>query len=93
MSVIAADDDAIRRWATARHLPDAHLVRWLALAQADRATLVHMADNLGARMGSFDRLQKSLSAGEEWSAFDKGLGAGAFFPVQSAPLAAERRAA
>ena len=57
------------------------------------ATLVHMADNLGARMGSFDRLQKSLAAGEEWSAFDKGLGAGAFFPMPSAPLSAQRRAA
>jgi 3'-5' exoribonuclease len=57
------------------------------------ATLVHMADNLGARMGSFDRLQKSLPAGEEWSAFDKGLGAGAFFPMPAAPLEAQRRAA
>ena len=57
------------------------------------ATLVHMADNLGARMGSFDRLEKSLPAGEEWSVFDKGLGAGAFFPVSSAPLPAQRRAA
>jgi 3'-5' exoribonuclease len=57
------------------------------------ATLVHMADNFGARMGSFDRLQKSLPAGEEWSAFDKGLGAGAFFPMPSAPLDAQRRAA
>jgi 3'-5' exoribonuclease len=57
------------------------------------ATLVHMADNFGARMGSFDRLQKSLPAGQEWSAFDKGLGAGAFFPLPSAPLPAQRRAA
>ena len=57
------------------------------------ATLVHMADNLGARLGSFDRLQKSLAAGEEWSGFDKGLGAGAFFPMPTAPLAAQRQAA
>ena len=56
-------------------------------------TLVHMADNIGARMGSFDRLQKSLAAGEEWSAFDKGLGAGAFFPIPSVPQQAQRRAA
>jgi 3'-5' exoribonuclease len=56
------------------------------------ATLVHMADNLGARMGSFDRLQKSLAAGQEWSAFDKGVGAGAFFPI-SAPQTPQRRAA
>ncbi len=52
------------------------------------ATLVHMVDNLGARLGSFDRLQKALAAGEEWSGFDKGIGAGAFFPVPTAPLAA-----
>jgi 3'-5' exoribonuclease len=57
------------------------------------ATLVHMVDNLGARMGSFDRLQKSLAAGQEWSAFDKGVGAGAFFPISAAPLQAQRRAA
>jgi 3'-5' exoribonuclease len=57
------------------------------------ATLVHMADNFGARMGSFDRLEKSLPAGQEWSAFDKGLGAGAFFPLPSVPLPAQRRAA
>ncbi len=57
------------------------------------ATLVHMADNIGARLGSFDRLQKSLAAGEEWSGFDKGLGAGAFFPIPPAPLPAQQRAA
>ncbi len=43
------------------------------------ATLVHMIDNLGGRLGSFDRLEKQLPAGELWSAFDKGIGAGAFF--------------
>lgn len=51
MSQIATDDDAIRRWATARHLPDAHLVRWLALAQADRAAIVGMAESLRLRTG------------------------------------------
>ncbi len=49
------------------------------------ATLVHMIDNLGGRLGSFDRLERELPAGERWSAFDKGIGAGAYF--------AERRAA
>ena len=45
------------------------------------ATLVHMIDNLGGRLGSFDRLQKELPAGAEWSAFDKALGGGAWFPA------------
>jgi 3'-5' exoribonuclease len=43
------------------------------------ATLVHMIDNLGGRLGSFDRLEKSLAAGEQWSPYDKGIGGGAFF--------------
>jgi 3'-5' exoribonuclease len=54
------------------------------------ATLVHMIDNLGGRLGSFDRLEKELRAGEQWSAWDKALGGGAYF----APRAdAEREAA
>ncbi len=43
------------------------------------ATLVHMIDNLGGRLGSFDRLEKELPAGEQWSAYDKGIGGGAYF--------------
>jgi 3'-5' exoribonuclease len=43
------------------------------------ATLVHMIDNLGGRLGSFDRLEKQLAAGEQWSAYDKGIGGGAYF--------------
>jgi 3'-5' exoribonuclease len=43
------------------------------------ATLVHMIDNLGGRLGSFDRLEKELPAGEQWSGYDKALGAGAYF--------------
>ena len=43
------------------------------------ATLVHMIDNLGGRLGSFDRLEKALPSGEQWSAFDKGIGGGAYF--------------
>ncbi len=43
------------------------------------ATLVHMIDNLGGRLGSFDRLEKELPAGEQWSAYDKALGGGAYF--------------
>jgi 3'-5' exoribonuclease len=43
------------------------------------ATLVHMIDNLGGRLGSFDRLERRLPSGEQWSAYDKALGAGAYF--------------
>ena len=43
------------------------------------ATLVHFLDNLGGRLGSFDRLEKELPAGAVWSAFDRVLGAGAYF--------------
>jgi 3'-5' exoribonuclease len=43
------------------------------------ATLVHMIDNLGGRLGSFDRIEKELPAGEEWSGFDRALGGGAYF--------------
>jgi 3'-5' exoribonuclease len=43
------------------------------------ATLVHMIDNLGGRLGSFDRLEKELAPGRRWSGFDRALGAGAFF--------------
>jgi 3'-5' exoribonuclease len=43
------------------------------------ATLVHMIDNLGGRLGSFDRLERELPAGQQWSAYDKALGGGAYF--------------
>jgi 3'-5' exoribonuclease len=43
------------------------------------ATLVHMIDNLGGRLGSFDRLQKSLAPGRRWSSFDRALDTSAFF--------------
>jgi len=48
------------------------------------ATLVHMMDNLGGRLGSFDRLEKELPAGAVWSAWDKALGGGAYFPSRQA---------
>jgi 3'-5' exoribonuclease len=53
------------------------------------ATLVHMIDNLGGRLGSFDRLEKSLADGERWSAFDRALAGAAYF----APRADAREAA
>ncbi len=43
------------------------------------ATLVHMMDNLGGRLGSFDRIERSLADGEAWSGFDRGIGGGAYF--------------
>ena len=43
------------------------------------ATLVHMIDNLGGRLGSFDRLEKELRAGSAGRQFDRALGGGAFF--------------
>jgi 3'-5' exoribonuclease len=45
------------------------------------ATLVHMIDNLGGRLGSFDRLERELAPGRRWSPFDRALGAGAYFPA------------
>jgi 3'-5' exoribonuclease len=53
------------------------------------ATLVHMIDNLGGRLGSFDRLEKELTPGRRWSQFDKALGAGAFFAARIAGVSAE----
>jgi 3'-5' exoribonuclease len=43
------------------------------------ATLVHMIDNLGGRLGSFDRLEKELADGATWSGYDRALGGGAWF--------------
>ncbi|HEX3909266.1 MAG TPA: HD domain-containing protein [Solirubrobacteraceae bacterium] len=43
------------------------------------ATLVHMIDNLGGRLGSFDRIEKELAPGASWSSFDRAIGGSAFF--------------
>jgi 3'-5' exoribonuclease len=48
------------------------------------ATLVHMIDNLGGRLGSFDRLEKELAPGRRWSGFDRAIGGGAFFAHRGA---------
>ena len=48
------------------------------------ATLVHFVDNLDGRLGSFDRLEKSLSDGERWSGFDRALSGSAFFASRAA---------
>jgi 3'-5' exoribonuclease len=52
------------------------------------ATLVHMIDNLGGKLGSFDRIEKELPVGAVWSAFDKALGGGAYFAARGEPEAA-----
>ena len=53
------------------------------------ATLVHMIDNLGGRLGSFDRLEKELVPGAAWSPFDRAIGGGAYFgPGTTRALAA-----
>jgi 3'-5' exoribonuclease len=54
------------------------------------ATLVHMIDNLGGRLGSFDRLEKALPPGQSWTSFDRGIGSSAYF---GAPVEDERQAA
>jgi 3'-5' exoribonuclease len=46
------------------------------------ATLVHMVDNLGGRLGSFDRLEKELAPGKRWSSFDRAIDGAAFFPTR-----------
>jgi 3'-5' exoribonuclease len=48
------------------------------------ATLVHMIDNLGGRLGSFDRLEKELAEGATWSSFDRAIGGGAYFGDRAA---------
>jgi 3'-5' exoribonuclease len=48
------------------------------------ATLVHMIDNLGGRLGSFDRLEKALADGERWSGYDRALEGSAFFSREAA---------
>ncbi len=51
------------------------------------ATLVHFVDNLGGRLGSFDRVEKDLEPGARWSAFDRALGGSAFFGGSAPPAA------
>jgi 3'-5' exoribonuclease len=48
------------------------------------AVLVHMIDNLGGRLGSFDRLERELPAGDSWSSFDRALSGSAYFGQRAA---------
>jgi 3'-5' exoribonuclease len=57
------------------------------------ATLVHMIDNLGGRLGSFDRIEKALGDGESWSGFDRAISGSAYFGPRDAAAPGEVRAA
>jgi 3'-5' exoribonuclease len=48
------------------------------------ATLVHMIDNLGGRLGTFDRLEKQLPEGSTWSGYDRALDGSAWFASRAA---------
>jgi 3'-5' exoribonuclease len=48
------------------------------------AALVHAIDNLGGKLGSFDRLERELPDGEAWSSFDRALEGSAFFGSRAA---------
>jgi 3'-5' exoribonuclease len=48
------------------------------------ATLVHAIDNLGGKLGSFDRIERALPDGETWSRFDRGLDSAAYFRSRAA---------
>jgi 3'-5' exoribonuclease len=48
------------------------------------AVLVHMIDNLGGRLGSFDRLERELPDGASWSGFDRALSGSAYFGARAA---------
>jgi 3'-5' exoribonuclease len=57
------------------------------------ATLVHMVDNLGSKLGSFDRIERELDDGAQWSSYDRGLGAVAYFGAEGAEPQSARLAA
>ncbi|MDX6662067.1 MAG: 3-5 exoribonuclease [Solirubrobacterales bacterium] len=48
------------------------------------ASLVHALDNLGGKLGSFDRLERALPEGESWSRYDRAIEGSAFFASRAA---------
>jgi 3'-5' exoribonuclease len=48
------------------------------------AALVHALDNLGGKLGSFDRIERELRDGESWSRFDRGIDGAAYFRTRAA---------
>lgn len=57
------------------------------------ATLVHMADNLGSKLGSFDRVERALDTGAQWASYDSGIGAVPYFGASGAEPESPRLAA
>jgi 3'-5' exoribonuclease len=45
---------------------------------------VHAIDNLGGKLGSFDRIERALPDGETWSRFDRGIDSAAYFSSRAA---------
>ena len=43
-----------------------------------------MIDNLGGKLGSFDRIERTLADGEAWSRFDRGIDGSAYFGSRAA---------
>jgi 3'-5' exoribonuclease len=50
------------------------------------ATIVHAVDNLGGKLGSFDRLEKELPDGAAWSPYDRALEGSAYFATSLAAV-------
>ena len=50
-----------------------------------------MIDNLGGKLGSFDRLEKGLAPGAAWTGFDRGVGASAVLRAAHRRARAPRR--
>jgi 3'-5' exoribonuclease len=45
------------------------------------ATIVHAVDNLGGKLGTFDRLEKGLQDGATWTQYDRAIAGSAWFPA------------
>jgi 3'-5' exoribonuclease len=43
-----------------------------------------MIDNLGGKLGSFDRIEKGLVEGEAWSSYDRAISGSAYFGYRAA---------
>ena len=39
-----------------------------------------MMDNLGGKLGSFDRIERGLAEGQAWSGFDRGIDGSRLLP-------------
>jgi 3'-5' exoribonuclease len=57
------------------------------------AALVHAIDELGSKLGAFDRLERETASGETWSRFDHVIGASALTAALEEPRAVELQCA